>query len=136
MRIEKLGTVIYSGTGSAETTIKVTPDQFELNGAARCRAEIEELRDALTAALAEYDAMTPTTEPAEKPAPVSAFHVGQVLTGHEALPVGTVARDGMGDKWHCLAPGRYSMNSDNRDPVWPLSKIIDNYSRATIVSLP
>lgn len=136
MKIEKLGLVITAGTGSAETVIKVTPDQFELNGAARCRAEIEELRDALTAALAEYDTLTAATE---QPAPTaSAFTVGQVLTGDEDLPVGTVVQDSdwrgadtwtfEGDQW--VTPyGDYASAQH-----WPGT--VERYGPVKIVSLP
>lgn len=121
MRIEKLGVVITAGTGSAETVIKVMAEHFELNGAWRQRAEIEELRDALTAALAEYDAMTATTEQIAPGAP--AFTVGQVLTGDEDLPIGAKVNDKDGEPWDIAAD-------------LPLKDIRKQWAPFTIVSLP
>lgn len=133
MRIEKLGAVIAVGIGSAETTIRVTPDQFELNGAPRCRAEIEELRDALIAALAEYDAMTTTTEPAASP-----FMVGQMLTGDEDLPTGTVVRDSDrngSDTWTNEGNQWVTADGDHVSAQhWPGT--VKHYGPVTIVSLP
>lgn len=101
MKIEKLGVKITAGSGTVYYEITVSPeDGIYVNGASWARAEAEEIRDALTAALAGYDALNAPPEPA----PVTPhLAIGQVLSGSEDLPIGTVVRDKDGDPWDITA---------------------------------
>lgn len=134
MRIEKLGVKITD----TPWEITVTPP-VEIGGEMRgirfagqdwTREATEQVRDALTAALAEYDAMTTTKSAAPQ------FTVGQELAGDEHLPLGTVLMDGEGDRWYHLMPGLYSTDRGATDPSRTLSVIVSCYRGAKIVSLP
>lgn len=133
MKIEHMGVRIVCNEGSAEAIIVVTPEQFTLSGNIYCRAEIEALRDALTEALKQYDALG--TTPA--PFPVFTFYVGQEINGTEDLPVGTRVIDSEEDVWELRSPEHWTLPDNTiisrksfRD------SIVRRYAPMTIVSLP
>lgn len=122
MKIENMGVKITAGSGSIYHEIVITPeDGIYVNGASWSRAETVDVAHALSTAVEKYDALTRTQE---QPAPdAPAFTVGQVLTGDEDLPVGTLVNDKDGDPWDITVD-------------LPLKDIRKHWAPFTIVSLP
>lgn len=89
--------------------------------------QLREMRDALDAAIREL-------EPGVTPTPVTLFALGQVLTGDEDLPIGTVVRD-EGETYWTLKPGGWTC-SDSNAPRWTLDRLARTYGPVTIVGLP
>jgi len=118
--------------------IEITPDAerpFRFTDQEWTREALTEVRDALTEALRQLDCLT-GAEPSE-PVRSSGFHVGQVLTGEEDLPIGTVVEDSdkspdtwtfRGDLWETTDGDTVSVQR------W--RGTIEHYGPVTIVSLP
>lgn len=137
MKIENMGVRITAGSGSIYHEIVITPEGgIYVNGASWSRDEAVDVAHALSTAVEKYDAMTRTQEQPEPSAP--AFTVGQVLTGDEDLPIGTVVQDSdrngpdtwtfEGDLWQTEKGDTVSFNH------W--RGTVERYGPVTIVSLP
>lgn len=120
MKIENMGVRIsevpYLGS------IVIADGQAQIGGSRHYEiAEVREMRDALDAAIREM-------EPA---APVTLFALGQVLTGDEDPPIGTVVKDEDETCW-TLKPGGWTCGGSK----WTLDRLARGYGPITIVSLP
>lgn len=134
MKIENMGVKItgvhYLGT------IEINTDGIVIGGSFRERVDVEEMRDALTEALRQYDAMTATAEPAPI-APTPGLAPGQRLDGTETLPDGAVVQDADGENWCVIPSGNLTLRTPRVDDFgWTLARLVDEYAPVHIVSLP
>ncbi len=117
--------------------IDITPDAerpFRFTDQDWTREALTEVRDALTEALRQLDILTGAESNPEH----CGFTVGQVLTGEEDLPIGTVAEDSdpnhpdtwtfRGDLWETSDGDTVSVNH------W--KGTVEHYGPVKIVSLP
>lgn len=117
-------------------TIEILTDGIVIGGSFRERVDVEEMRDALTEALRQHDAMTTTTVPAQ-PDGMRLLAPGMRLDGTETLPDGTVVEDSDGTDWHVIPTGNLTLNERREDHTgWTLAHLMDEYGPVHIVSLP
>lgn len=93
--------------------------------------ELKRYRDALSVAIEHAETMANMT-------PASAFTVGQVLNGDEALPIGTVIKDNDQDDWTVTAPIAGDNLTFRHEGAASASLyiVVRKYSPVTIASLP
>lgn len=138
MKIQSRGVEITDVPGVERITVEQDSIEIQMQQASDWYpiSQVAQIRNALDAALAEHakfdTAMTtPNTEL------VPAFTVGQVLTGTEDLPVGTVVVDGDlngGDRWTVRENGLLSLTQP--EGTTRLRAIVRELAPVTIVSLP